>query len=286
MFLRNAMEKEKVEGNKVLTSIEVENANKRKERKTLLMYSILGLVLFFGIWELVVRVGLVPMRYLNPPTMVVKTFFIKMVETAPDGATIPVHFWASFRLSLAGFITAVIIGVPLGLVMGYYRIANGLIRPLFEIMRPIPPIAWIPLSILWLGIGYKAKVFIIFMSAFVPCVINAHTGVTLTSQTLIDVSKTCGATRWQIFRTVCIPSALPLVFTSLKISLGNAWSALVAAEMLAATQGLGYMIQQGRNFVRSDIIICGMLVIGVSGALMSAVLSKIEKIATPWRVEK
>ena len=179
-----------------------------------------------------------------------------------------------------------IVGIPLGWIMGYYKIANRLIRPLFEIMRPIPPIAWIPISILWLGIGYQAKAFIIFVSAFVPCVINAYTGVTLTNQTLVDVSKTCGASKWQIFRTVCIPSSLPLVFTSLRISLGNAWSALVAAEMLAATQGLGYMIQQGRNFVRSDIIICGMLVIGISGALMSAGLAFIEKKATPWRTEK
>ncbi len=270
----------------ISASIEVENRNKARERRKLLMISLIGLVCFFGIWELVVRVGLVPIRYLNPPTMVVRTFFTKLMDPKPDGATIPVHFWASFRLALCGFVIAVIVGIPLGWIMGYYKIANRLIRPLFEIMRPIPPIAWIPISILWLGIGYQAKAFIIFVSAFVPCVINAYTGVTLTNQTLVDVSKTCGASKWQIFRTVCIPSSLPLVFTSLRISLGNAWSALVAAEMLAATQGLGYMIQQGRNFVRSDIIICGMLVIGISGALMSAGLAFIEKKATPWRTEK
>ena len=119
-----------------------------------------------------------------------------------------------------------------------------------------------------------------------PCVINAHLGVTLTNPTLINVAKTCGASRWQIFRTICIPSAMPLVFTSLRIALGNAWSALVAAEMLSATAGLGYMIQQGRNFARSDIIIVGMLTIGISGALMSFGLSKIEGKATPWRTER
>ena len=170
--------------------------------------------------------------------------------------------------------------------MGYFKIADWLIRPIFEVMRPIPPIAWIPISILWLGIGYPAKIFIIFMSAFVPCVINAHVGVTLTNATLINVAKTCGASRWQIFTTVCIPSALPLVFTSLRLALGNAWSALVAAEMLAATAGLGYMIQQGRNFIRSDIIIVGMLTIGLTGALMSFGLSRLEGKLTPWRTEK
>ncbi len=271
---------------KKLSSIEVENRNKKKEFRNLFFIALAGLVCFFGIWELIVRLGLIELRYLNPPSMVVSTFFRKLVDPTPEGSTIPQHFWASFRLALCGFIIAVIIGIPLGWIMGYYKTANRLIRPLFEIMRPIPPIAWIPISILWLGIGYKAKAFIIFVSAFVPCVINAYTGVTMTSQTLIDVSKTCGASKWQVFKTVCIPSSLPMVFTSLKISLGNAWSALVAAEMLAATRGLGYMIQQGRNFVRSDIIICGMLVIGISGALMSAGLSFIEKKATPWRTQK
>ena len=272
--------------NKSMSSIEVETRNKKIERRKLILISIIGLICFFGIWELVVRVGLIEMRYLNPPSMVIETFFRKLVDPTPEGATIPQHFWASFRLALCGFVIAVLVGIPLGWIMGYYKIANRLIKPLFEIMRPIPPIAWIPISILWLGIGYKAKAFIIFVSAFVPCVINAHAGVTMTNQTLIDVSKTCGASKWQIFKTVCIPSSLPMVFTSLKISLGNAWSALVAAEMLAATKGLGYMIQQGRNFVRSDIIICGMLVIGISGALMSAGLSFIEKKATPWRTQK
>lgn len=269
-----------------LSSIEIENRNKAKERRTLFLISVASLVIFFGLWEIVTQLEIIPSRYLNPPSQVLQTFFRKMVDTTPDGATIPVHFWASFRLALSGFVAAAVIGIPLGLVMGYFKIADWLIRPIFEIMRPIPPIAWIPISILWLGIGYPAKTFIIFMSAFVPCVINAHLGVTLTSPTLINMAKTCGASKWQIFTTVCIPSALPLVFTSLRLALGNAWSALVAAEMLAATAGLGYMIQQGRNFIRSDIIIVGMLTIGLTGALMSFALSKIEGKLTPWRSEK
>lgn len=264
-------------------SIRIETIAKKREKTQLILISLLGLICFFGIWEFVVRIGFIPIRYLNPPTMVIRTFFVKLVDITPDGATIQAHFWTSFCLALTGFVIAVCVGVPLGLVMGYYKIAEKLIRPIFEIVRPIPPIAWIPISILWLGIGYPAKAFIIFLSAFVPCVINAHLGVTLSNQTLINVAKTCGASKWQIFTTICVPSAMPYVFTSLKISLGNAWSALVAAEMLAATRGLGYMIQQGRNFVRSDIIIVGMLVIGISGALMSMCLSKIEQVATPWR---
>lgn len=272
--------------NQQLSSIEIENRNKARESRTLFLISLCSILLFCGIWQLITVLEIVPSRYLNPPTMVIKTFFTKLVDPKPDGATIPVHLWTSFRLAITGFAAAVIVGVPLGLVMGYFKIADWLIRPIFEVMRPIPPIAWIPISILWLGVGYPAKAFIIFVSAFVPCVINAHLGVTLTNPTLINVAKTCGASRWKIFTTICIPSALPLVFTSLRIALGNAWSALVAAEMLAATAGLGYMIQQGRNFVRSDIIIVGMLTIGLTGAAMSWLLSKLEGKMTPWRTER
>ena len=206
-----------------------------------------------------------------------------MVEKKPDGATIPVHFLASIKLSLSGFLLAIVIGIPLGLFMGYYKVLDSLFTPLFEIIRPIPPIAWIPIIILTMGIGFNAKVFIIFVSAFVPCVVNSYLGIKLTNQTLINVAKTFGASRWQVFTKVCIPSSMNMVFTGIRISLGNSWSTLVAAEMLASTQGLGYMIQIGRSLSRPEIIIVGMAVIGVTGAIMSGLLSLCEKKVAPWR---
>ena len=115
------------------------------------------------------------------------------------------------------------------------------------------------------GIGTTAKSYIIFLAAFVPCVINSYTGVKLTNPVLINVAKTCGASKWEIFVKVCVPSSLPLVFTGMRIALGNAWSTLVAAELLASISGLGYMIQQGRSLVRPDIIIVGMMTIGLQG---------------------
>ena len=115
---------------KKLSSIEVENRNKKKEFRNLFFIALAGLVCFFGIWELIVRLGLIELRYLNPPSMVVSTFFRKLVDPTPEGSTIPQHFWASFRLALCGFIIAVIIGIPLGWIMGYYKTANRLIRPL------------------------------------------------------------------------------------------------------------------------------------------------------------
>lgn len=257
--------------------------SQKAHKRQLLLLSILGLVLFFGIWEILVRVGVISERNLCAPSTVIQTFIMKLTSTKPDGATLFAHFLSSIKLSLCGFVLAVVIGVPLGLFMGYYRGMDSFFTPLFEVIRPIPPIAWIPIIILTLGIGFEAKVFIIFISAFVPCVVNSFLGIKLTDSTLIDVAQTFGASRWQVFKTICIPSSMNMVFTGVRVSLAASWSTLVAAEMLASTKGLGYMIQIGRNLIRPDIILVGMLTIGVVGALMGWALSLCEKKVAPWR---
>ena len=188
-----------------------------------------------------------------------------------------------FRSALSSFVVAVVIGVPLGWVMGYYKAASFLLNPVFEIVRPIPPIAWIPIIILTMGIGMPAKMFIIFVAAFVPCVINSYLGIRLTDPVRINVAKTFGASEWEIFTTVCIPSSMNMVFTGIRLSLNNSWTTLVAAEMLAATRGLGYMIQLGRTLIRPDIIIVGMFTIGITGALLNNILAMFEKKVAPWR---
>ncbi len=151
-----------------------------------------------------------------------------------------------------------------------------LVRPIFDAIRPIPPIAWIPIAILWLGIGMPAKAFIIFLAAFVPCVINSYTGIRLTNPVLIRVAEIYGASNFETFRKIGVPSAIPMIFTGMKLSLNAAWTTLVAAELLAASVGLGFMIQQGRRLARPDVIIVGMLTIGLLGALMSWILTRIE----------
>lgn len=248
-----------------------------------LLLSIIGLAVFFAGWEIAVRTGLISSRSLSAPSTVIQTFIAKLTQTKPDGATVIAHFVTSFRLALTGFFVAVLIGVPLGLLMGYFRAMNMFMLPIFEIMRPIPPIAWIPIVILVLGIGMPAKVFIIFVAAFVPCVINSYLGIKLTNQTLINVARTFGASHWQIFTKVCIPSSMDMVFAGVRTSLGASWTTLVAAEMLASTQGLGYMIQMGRQLIRPDIIIVGMLTIGCTGAFLSWLLGLLEKKIAPWR---
>ena len=131
--------------------------------------------------------------------------------------------------------------------------------------------------------GFRAKVLIIFFSAFVPCVINSYTGIQMTNKTFINVSKTYGASNFVNFIKVGIPSSLPMVMTGIKIALGNSWSTLVAAEMLAASAGLGFMIQMGRQFARADVVVLGMVIIGVLGAILSFIFSSLEKYLLRWK---
>lgn len=249
------------------------------------LLSALGILIFLAVWQLAVMTGLADANRLPAPTTIIQTLGYKMANKAPDGNVLLANILASLQVALTGFCCAIIIGVPLGLFMGWWDYADKFIRPIFELIRPVPPIAWIPLVVVWMGIGLKAKAMIIFFTAFTPCVINSYTGIKLTSKTLINVSKTFGASYFETFYKVGIPSALPMVFSGIRIALGNSWSTLVAAEMLAASAGLGYMIQIGRTVARPDIVIAGMVTIGAIGAILSGILSSVEHHFLKWQAK-
>lgn len=235
---------------------------------------------------LIARFELIDRRLIATLLEVVKELFRKNFDDTPDGSYLINHIGSSLTVALSGFFLAIAIGVPLGLLMGWYRVIDKIVGPIFEILRPLPPIAWIPFTIIFLGIGLFAKAVIIFLSAFIASLINSYTGIKLTNQVYINVAKTCGASRWRTFWRVGIPSALPMVFAGIRISLGNAWSTLVAAEMLAANKGLGYMILMGRTYSRIDLIIAGMLTIGVLGILFTTAFERVEKRVLRWRTIK
>ncbi len=242
--------------------------------KILPYVSILG---FFLAWEILVRTGVVPDTLLAAPTTVIKTFCVKLHDVDPDGATIMQHAWVSIQEAFTGFALSLLVGIPLGLCMGWFKVVEGLCRPVFELIRPIPPIAWIPLTVFWFGIGLTGKVFIIWIAGIVPCVINSWVGVRMTNPVLIQMARTYGANDWQIFTQLCIPSALPMVFGALQLALTYCWTNLVGAELLAADAGLGYLITMGGRVARPDIIVLGMISIGISGAIIGFVIDKIEK---------
>lgn len=161
--------------------------------------------------------------------------------------------------------------------MAWWEPMDTTLRPVFDFIRNIPPIAWIPIMIILLGIGVVAKAAIVFLSAFIPCVVNSYTGIKSVKKVHIWVGQTFGASKLRILFKVAIPSALPHIFTGLKVSLNSSWGCLVAAEMLGSDSGLGYMIQIGRLLCRADIIIVGMIVIGVCGTILSALLDLLER---------
>ena len=260
--------------------------SRKRELLRMMLLSALGIAAFLVIWQLVVQFKLVNVRNLPAPSKVVETILYKISNKNPDGNTLGTNILASLQVALSGFILALVIGIPLGLFMGWFTPVDKFVRPVFELLRPVPPIAWIPVVVVFVGIDLKAKATIIFLSVFVPCVINSYTGIKLTKRTLINVAKTFGAGNFETFIKVGIPAAMPMVFTGVRTALGGAWSTLVAAEMLAAKAGLGYMLQVGRNVARADVVVAGMVTISVLGALMALVLGIIEKRVLKWKLER
>jgi len=258
----------------------------RKDAVKFLTISIVVVILVLTVWQLAVSLGLVNTRFFDSPVGVVKMIIDKFTNRKPDGGLLLQHIWASAKVVWLGFLLAAVIGIPLGLFMGWFRLCDRIIRPLFEMVRPIPSLAWIPIVLLFLGIGVKARAVIIFTGCFVATVLNTYTGIRSTNQTLINVAKTCGAGNFKIFWKVGIPSAMPMIFAGLKTSMGSAWGTIVAAEMLASSNGLGYMIQMGRSFGKVSLIMAGIIVIGILGFISSGLVSLVEDFVLKWRPKK
>ncbi len=250
----------------------------KKKKENYWVLSVLSIVIFIGIWYLCCDVlKLTSSTTLPGPVTIVQTFIKKLTSTAPDGATLPAHILSSLQISLGGWAMGILIGTPLGIFMAWNKKVDLFVRPLFDLLRPIPGLAWIPLMIILFGIGLTPKIVTVFLSAFVPCVLNSYTGIRQTKDVHLWVGQTFGASDTQMLINIAIPTALPMIMTGVRVALGAGWTCIVAAEMLASTKGLGYMIQQARGIYRPDIIICGMIAIGAIGALFSGLLSVIEK---------
>lgn len=274
------MSMDSMELDKSLTANAVKDFKLKEAEKNrkYFMISLIAVIIFITFWWLATDVfKFFPTYALPSPVTVLKGFIFKLNHTAPDNGTIFQHILASLKVAFSGYILGAVIGIPLGIMMAWNRIFDLIVTPLFDLIRPVPTIAWIPLMIIWFGIGLQAKAAIVFMSAFTPMVINSYSGIKSTKNVHLWVAETFGASRMHMLWTVAIPSALPQIFTGLRISLGSSWTALAAAEMLAASQGLGFMIQLNRQLARPDLIIVGMLTIGAMGAFLSKLLTLLEK---------
>ncbi|MBI4591619.1 MAG: ABC transporter permease [Candidatus Rokubacteria bacterium] len=192
------------------------------------------------------------------------------------------HILASSERVLLAWSVVAVIAIPLGIAIGWWPRVNRFLGPIVEMVRPIPPIAWIPISILWFGIGMTQNVFIIMIGAFFPILINTVHGVRSIEPILIRAALNLGAPPWKLLRKVVLYGALPNIFTGLRIGLGVSWMLVVAAELVAATSGLGFMIEDARNFLRTDIIFMGMVIIGCMGILMERILRRVERALLVW----
>ena len=198
-------------------------------------------------------------------------------------ARLHVHILHSVQLVLMGFVVAVSTGVPLGLAMGWSRRVEALVNPAFLLIRPIPPLAWIPLAIVWLGLGDAAKVLVIWFAAFVPSVINSYAGVRSIEPHFLEAARMLGVRRWMLVREVLVPGAAPMIFTGLRLSLQACWTTLVAGELIGAAAGLGRVLSQGSLDIFPAMILVGMVGVALTGGVMTWLLGRVELATMPWR---
>jgi NitT/TauT family transport system permease protein len=237
-----------------------------------------GVALAFGVW-LVLSLVVFPGSPLLPtPADVGRT----LVDHAADGRLLR-HVWASvFRVG-SGFALSIVTAVPAGFLLGWYPLARGLAEPLVQFLRTIPPIATIPLVILYLGIDEEAKIFVIWLSSFLTIVITVYQGVKNTDATLVKAARVLGASDLHLFFEVVVPASLPYILVGMRLGLAAAWTTLIAAELIAAPRGLGYMIVQAGTFFDVPVIILGILTIGTLGMTMDRLVLALERRLTSWQ---
>lgn len=242
------------------------------------LLSIGGLVTFFGIWWGAAATGLAPPEFLPTPPEVVRKF-VALTQDPFAGYTLQVHLWSSLMRYLMGFCLAVAIGVPLGLLMGWFRALDYIVSPLFEVVRFIAPIAWVPFAALWFGTGIGGPVLIIFAGAFPPCVVNAYRGAKYVDGKLIEAARMLGASARMILLEVLLPAALPSIVAGMRVSAGLGWMSLVGAELIVASSGIGYMMVKGQSNIDTPIVMSAMIAIGLIGGVIDLLLRQIEGFA-------
>ena len=195
---------------------------------------------------------------------------------------------AAVEISLArvlkGYFLVAVCGIAAGVLIGLSEHAQRFTDLIIQILKPIPPIAWIPLVILWMGIGESSKVFLIFLGGFFTILQNVMNGIRYTDKKLLEVASVMETPKWKYIFCLIIPAALPSIFTGLRVALGTCWTCVVAAELVASSSGIGYMISNARNFGQIDVVIVGMLAIGIVGKIMDFILLKIEKKVLAWNL--
>ena len=239
--------------------------------------NVAGFVVFFGLWQALASAGWINPVLLPSPLQLVAAAYDLMAE-----GILWKHTVASLGRVLTGFLLAAVVGIVLGVALGWSEMLSDFVRPLVESVRPIPPIAWTPIAILWFGVGNAPSYFLVFIGAVFPVFINTFSAVRNIDRVQINAALCLGAKPGLLIRDVVIPASLPVIFPGLRIALGVGWMCVVAAELIAAQSGLGYMIQQNRVLLQTQNVVAGMITIGVVGFAMSAMMEFAERRLLPW----
>lgn len=247
----------------------------RREHHLISLIFILGL---FGVWELTAQRGLVSPLFLPAPSAILVTGY-KMILSGEIFHHIGASLWRIFW----GFSCAAVIGTFVGILLGFFSVAESIGNPIIASTYPIPKIAILPLLILWLGIGEYSKITVIGLGVFFPMVINVYTGVRNADPVLIKAAISLGSNRQQIIRKVILPSALPMIFAGLKLGIGIALLLVVAAEMIAADAGIGFLILTSADLMQTTKLMFGISILSMLGLIFSWLIDKLEQLCIPWK---
>lgn len=251
-----------------------------KTEKT--VYAVIAIACFFLAWSFITT--FTAAKETTPGPLQVLKLLISSISTPIGKYTLYGHLYYSLRRVIIGYSVATVLGIIIGIAMGTSRYAEAIIKPIFEMLRPIPPIAWIPLIILWFGVGELPKYAIIFIGSFTNVTLNAYTGAQRVDQTLIGCARMLGTSDRDIFLRVILPSCTPQIFAGMQVALSTAWMAVLAAEMVGAQEGCGWIILRGSDTTNIPLVLVGMVVIGAVGLLLATIMRMVERRLCSWNV--
>jgi ABC-type nitrate/sulfonate/bicarbonate transport system permease component len=249
---------------------------RRWARPSIVVGTLSLLAIVGAYWLLALRPGTNPALVPVPPRIL-----DAFVDELRSGDLL-VNARASLQRVVIGYVIGASLALALGTLAGWFRYWGYVLNPIIDALRPIPALAYIPLVIVWVGIGEPSRLIIIALAVFKPCVVNARAGMQEVAQIYVDAARTLGASRWRVFSTVAIPSAIPYIIAGMRTGVSTGFLALVAAELIAAPSGLGFMIQNAGQYFRTDVTIVGIIVIGVLGALLDQIASRAGRALTAW----
>ena len=254
-------------------------STRSSSRQTRLLWlSVFSLLGFLLLWEGLCRAGAVDPIFLPAPSQI-----LTRALSMSDQGTLFYNVLASTRRVMVGFLAAVIVAIPLGILLGTSKVARAVFDPLISFLRPLPSMSWIPLSLLWFGITETQKYSIVFMGSFVPALLYVMEASRSIDPVLVRAARNLGANRWQVMREVLFPGCLPQILSGMKIILGLSWTCVISAELVASKEGLGFMIMNGKEFFQTDTVVLGMVLISFTVLVTDLCLRLLERWVLAWQ---